>query len=93
VHTKALSGSSNVVWWPLVLSYWMENPIYHEGYRCLGSIRNSFSKDKAMVQPPHGMNVPGQWLDWLKILVWLSVHHSSRDPCLSVTIMARMAGS
>jgi hypothetical protein len=46
-----------------------------------------------MVQPPHGMNVPGQWLDWLKILVWLSVHHSSRDPCLSVTIMARMAGS
>jgi hypothetical protein len=36
------------------------------------------SKDKAMVQPPHGMNVPGQCIDWLTILVRLTVHHSSR---------------
>jgi hypothetical protein len=36
------------------------------------------SKDKAMVQPPHGMKNPGQYIDWLTILVRLLVHHSSR---------------
>jgi hypothetical protein len=52
------------------------------------------SKDKGMVQPPHGLSVPGQCNNWLTILVWSLVRHSFKgNYVLSVTPMARMSGS